>query len=225
MTSERTFTEHEISVWHEYFGEYDMREILELKRQYSRASRNVLKPTKTQRDAMRVWTYFLKTLRTGTVHSLKVSAKDQIEQILETSNHFEIAQIDASRSAIFKAVVDINRKLKNGTKLKSYYANGRTKRNKRAESVVGYRLIGTMEIIEADDVCDESSFDNRLSKTDTKSALYNKVYEHFSKIGKSTLRANDLAAFNNQSVVVHVIEDLGYRFNHDSANWRLRKSA
>ena len=49
--------------------------------------------------------------------------------------------------------------------------------------------------------------------------------EHFSGINKAVLNANDLAAFNNQSVVIRVIEDLGYRFSQNAANWHLRVSA
>ena len=49
--------------------------------------------------------------------------------------------------------------------------------------------------------------------------------EHFSSVNKAVLNANDLAAFNNQSVVIRVIEDLGYRFSPNAANWHLRVSA
>ena len=49
--------------------------------------------------------------------------------------------------------------------------------------------------------------------------------EHFGSINKAVLNANDLAAFNNQSVVIRVIEDLGYRFSPNAANWHLRVSA
>ena len=49
--------------------------------------------------------------------------------------------------------------------------------------------------------------------------------EHFSSVNKAVLNANDLAAFNNQSVVVRVIEDLDYRFSPSAATWHLRVSA
>ena len=66
----------------------------------------------------------------------------------------------------------------------------------------------------------------RLSSNSTvKTALYSKVYEYFSSVNKAVLNANDLAAFNNQSVVIRVIEDLGYRFSPNAANWHLRVSA
>ena len=63
------------------------------------------------------------------------------------------------------------------------------------------------------------------SDSQVKSALYSKVYEHFSSVNKAVLNANDLAVFNNHSVVIRVIEDLGYRFSPNAANWHLRVSA
>ena len=89
----------------------------------------------------------------------------------------------------------------------------------------GYRLVRDADIAQqAESKLRERN--KRLSSNSTvKTALYSKVYEHFSSVNKAVLNANDLAAFNNQSVVIRVIEDLGYRFSPNAANWHLRVSA
>ena len=106
------------------------------------------------------------------------------------------------------------------------YQNGSTERKIGvSDRVIGYRLVSDTAIAEqAESKLSERN--KRLSSGEgVKSALYNKVYEHFSSANKAVLNANDLAAFNNQSVVIRVIEDLGYRFSPNAANWHLRVSA
>ena len=119
---------------------------------------------------------------------------------------------------------DLNRNLK-GEKLQAYYQSGSvTKKVGRNDRVIGYRLVRdpTKPQVESKPI----DPNQRLSSnSQVKSALYSKVYEHFSSVRKSILNANDLAAFNNQSVVIRVIEDLGYRFSPNAANWHLRVSA
>ena len=222
---ERIFTAHELKVWNEYFGEYDMNEIIRLKRGYLFANRNGFKATNKEMEAIRVWNYFTTILRTGELPKAKLSVREQIENILETQDYFELSQIDAKRNTVIKIAHDLNRNLK-GEKLQAYYQNGSTERKIGvSDRVVGYRLVSDTETAEqAESKLIERN--KRLSSNSTvKSALYSKVYEHFSGIRKSVLNANDLAAFNNQSVVIRVIEDLGYRFSPNAANWHLRVSA
>ena len=126
---------------------------------------------------------------------------------------------------MIKVTRDFNRKLK-GEKLQAYYQNGSTERKLGvSDRAIGYRLVSDTAIAEqAESKLSERN--KRLSSdSQVKSALYNKVYEHFSSVNKAVLNANDLAAFNNQSVVIRVIEDLGYRFSPNAANWHLRVSA
>lgn len=221
---ERIFTAHELKVWNEYFGEYDMNEIIRLKRGYLFANRNGFKATNEELEAIRVWNYFTTILRTGELPKAKLSVREQIENILETQDYFELSQIDAKRNTVIKVTHDLSRKLK-GEKLQAYYQSGSvTKKVGRNDRVIGYRLVRdpTKPQVESKPI----DPNQRLSSNSTvKSALYNKVYEHFSSVRKSVLNANDLAAFNNQSVVIRVIEDLGYRFSPNAANWHLRVSA
>ena len=222
---ERIFTAHELKVWNEHFGEYDRNEIIRLKRRYLFANRNGFKATNKELEAIRVWNYFTTILRTGELPKAKLSVREQIENILETQNYFELSQIDAERNTVIKVTHDLNRKLK-GEKLQAYYQNGSTQRKIGvSDKVIGYRLISDTAIAEqAESKLRERN--KRLSNdSQVKSALYSKVYEHFSSVRKSVLNANDLAAFNNQSVVIRVIEDLGYRFSPNAANWHLRVSA
>ena len=222
---ERIFTAHELKVWNEYFGEYDMNEIIRLKRGYLFANRNGFKATNKEMEAIRVWNYFTTILRTGELPKAKLSVREQIENILETQGYFELSQIDAKRNTVIKIAHDLNRNLK-GEKLQAYYQNGSTERKAGSnDRIFGYRLVRVTDTAEqADSKLIERN--KRLSSNSTvKSALYNKVYEHFSSVRKSVLNANDLAAFNNQSVVIRVIEDLGYRFSPNAANWHLRVSA
>ena len=222
---ERIFTAHELKVWNEYFSKYDMNEIIRLKRRYLFANRNGFKATNEEMEAIRVWNYFTTILRTGELPKAKLSVREQIENILETQDYFELSQIDAKRNTVIKIAHDLNRNLK-GEKLQAYYQNGSTERKIGvSDRVVGYRLVRDADIAEqAESKLRERN--KRLSSNSTvKSALYNKVYEHFSSVRKSVLNANDLAAFNNQSVVIRVIEDLGYRFSPNAANWHLRVSA
>lgn len=222
---ERIFTAHELKVWNEYFGEYDMNEIIRLKRGYLFANRNGFKATNEEMEAIRVWNYFTTILRTGELPKAKLSVREQIENILETQGYFELSQIDAKRNTVIKIAHDLNRNLK-GEKLQAYYQNGSTERKIGvSDRVIGYRLVRDVDIAQqAESKLVERN--KRLSSNkQVKSALYSKVYEHFSGIRKSVLNANDLAAFNNQSVVIRVIEDLGYRFSPNAANWHLRVSA
>lgn len=225
MTSNRILTEYELKVWNDNFSEYDMREIIRLKRRYLFANRNGFKATNKELEAIRVWNYYKTILRTGELPKAKLSVREQIENILETQDYFELSQIDAERNTVIKVTHDLNRKLK-GEKLQAYYQNGSTERKIGvSDRVVGYRLVGDTETAEqAESKLIERN--KRLSSdSQVKSALYNKVYEHFNSVRKSVLNANDLAAFNNQSVVIRVIEDLGYRFSPNAANWHLRVSA
>lgn len=222
---ERIFTAHELKVWNEHFSEYDRNEIIQLKRRYLFANRNGFKATNKELEAIRVWNYFTTILRTGELPKAKLSVREQIENILETQDYFELSQIDAERNTVIKVTHDLNRKLK-GEKLQAYYQNGSTQRKIGvSDKVIGYRLVSDTAIAEqAESKLIERN--KRLSSdSQVKSALYNKVYEHFSSVRKSVLNANDLAAFNNQSVVIRVIEDLGYRFSPNAANWHLRVSA
>ena len=222
---ERIFTAHELKVWNEHFSQYDRNEIIRLKRQYLLANRNGLKTSNEEIEAIRIWNYFTKILRTGELPKAKLSVREQIENILETQNYFELSQIDAERNTVIKVTHDINRKLK-GEKLQAYYQNGSTERKIGvSDKVIGYRLVRDADIAQqAESKLRERN--KRLSSNSTvKTALYSKVYEHFSSVNKAVLNANDLAAFNNQSVVVRVIEDLGYRFSPNAANWHLRESA
>ena len=225
VMKERIFTAHELKVWNEHFGEYDKSEIIRLKRQYLLANRYGLKATNKEIEAIRIWNYFTTILRTGELPKAKLSVREQIENILESQDYFELSQIDAKRNTVIKITHDISRKLK-GEKLQAYYQNGSTQRKLGvSDRVIGYRLVRDAAIAEqAESKLSERN--KRLSSNSTvKSALYNKVYEHFSSVNKAVLNANDLAAFNNQSVVIRVIEDLGYRFSPNAANWHLRVSA
>ena len=222
---ERIFTKHELKVWSEHFSQYDMNEIIRLKRRYLFANRNGFKATNEEMEAIRVWNYFTTILRTGELPKAKLSVREQIENILETQDYFELSQIDAKRNTVIKIIHGLNRNLK-GEKLQAYYQGGSTERKIGiSDRVVGYRLVRDADIAEqAESKLIERN--KRLSSdSQVKSALYNKVYEHFSSVRKSVLNANDLAAFNNQSVVIRVIEDLGYRFSPNAANWHLRVSA
>ena len=222
---ERIFTAHELKVWNEYFGEYDMNEIIRLKRGYLFANRNGFKATNKEMEAIRVWNYFTTILRTGELPKAKLSVREQIENILETQGYFELSQIDAKRNTVIKIIHDLNRNSK-GEKLQAYYQGGSTERKIGiSDRVVGYRLVRDVDIAQqAESKLVERN--KRLSSGEgVKSALYNRAYQHFSGIRKSVLNANDLAAFNNQSVVIRVIEDLGYRFSPNAANWHLRVSA
>ncbi|MBW4008611.1 hypothetical protein HG532_01010 [Moraxella osloensis] len=222
---ERIFTAHELKVWNEHFGEYDMSEIIRLKRQYLSTNYHGLKKTNEELQAIRIWNYYKTILRTGELPKAKLSVREQIENILETQGYFELSQIDAKRNTVIKIIHDLNRKSK-GETLQAYYQNGSTERKIGvSDRVIGYRLVSDTAIAEqAESKLIERN--KRLSNdSQVKSALYNKVYEHFSGVRKSVLNANDLAAFNNQSVVIRVIEDLGYRFSPNAANWHLRVSA
>ena len=222
---ERIFTAHELKVWNEYFSKYDRNEIIRLKRGYLFANRNGFKANNKELEAIRVWNYFTTILRTGELPKAKLSVREQIENILETQDYFELSQIDAKRNTVIKIAHDLNRNLK-GEKLQAYYQNGSTERKIGvSDRFVGYRLVRDADIAEQA----ESKLigrNKRLSSGEgVKSALYNRAYQHFSGINKAVLNANDLAAFNNQSVVIRVIEDLGYRFSPNAANWHLRVSA
>ena len=222
---ERIFTAHELKVWNEHFGKYDMREIIRLKRQYILANSHGLPKTSEELEAIRIWNYYLTILRTGKLPKAKLSVREQIENILETQNYFELSHIDAERNTVIKVTHDLSRKLK-GEKLQAYYQNGSTERKIGvSDRVIGYRLVSDVDIAQqAESKLSERN--KRLSSdSQVKSALYSKVYEHFSSVNKAVLNANDLAAFNNQSVVIRVIEDLGYRFSPSAANWHLRVSA
>ena len=225
VMKERIFTAHELKMWNEHFSQYDRNEIIRLKRQYLLANRNGLKTSNEEIEAIRIWNYFTRILRTGELPKAKLSVREQIENILETQNYFELSQIDAERNTVIKVTHDLSRKLK-GEKLQAYYQNGSTERKIGiSDRVVGYRLVRDADIAEqAESKLVERN--KRLSSNSTvKTALYSKVYEHFSSVNKAVLNANDLAAFNNQSVVIRVVEDLGYRFSPSAANWHLRVSA
>ena len=222
---ERIFTAHELKVWNEHFGQYDRNEIIRLQRQYLLANRNGLKATNAEVEAIRVWNYFTTILRTGELPKAKLSVREQIENILESQDYFELSQIKAHRKTVIKITHDLSRKLK-GEKLQAYYQGGSTERKIGvSDKVIGYRLVRDTAIAEqAESKLRERN--KRLSSGEgVKSALYNRAYQHFSGINKAVLNANDLAAFNNQSVVIRVIEDLGYRFSPNAANWHLRVSA
>ena len=222
---ERVFTEHELKVWNEYFGKYDRNEIIRLKRGYFFANRNGFKATNKELEAIRVWNYFTTILRTGELPKAKLSVREQIENILETQDYFELSQIDAKRNTVIKVTHDLSRKLK-GEKLQAYYQNGSTQRKIGvSDKVIGYRLVSDTAIAEQAESKLRERNKRLSSNSQVKSALYNKVYEHFSSVNKAVHNANDLAAFNNQSVVIRVIEDLGYRFSPNAANWHLRVSA
>lgn len=224
VMKERIFTAHELKVWNEHFGKYDRNEIIQLKRQYLLANRHGLKTSNEEIEAIRIWNYFTTILRTGELPKAKLSVREQIENILESQDYFELSQIDAKRNTVIKTTHDINRKLK-GEKLQAYYQGGATERKIGiSDKVIGYRLVSDTAIAEqAETKLIERN--RRLSNdSQVKSALYNKAYEHFSSVNKAVLNANDLAAFNNQSVVIRVIEDLGYRFSPNAANWHLRVS-
>lgn len=222
---ERIFTAHELKVWNEHFSEYDMNEIIRLKRRYLFANRNGFKANNKELEAIRVWNYFTTILRTGELPKAKLSVREQIENILETQDYFELSQIDAKRNTVIKIIHDLNRNLK-GEKLQAYYQNGSTERKIGiSDRVIGYRLVHDADIAEQAESKLRERNKRLSSDSQVKSALYGKVYEHFSSVRKSVLNANDLAAFNNQSVVIRVIEDLGYRFSPNAANWHLRVSA
>ena len=225
---ERIFTAHELKVWNEHFSQYDRNEIIRLKRQYLLANRHGVKKTNEEVEAIRIWSYYLTTLRTGELPKDKLGVREQIENILETQDYFELSQIDAKRNTVIKITHDISRKLK-GEKLQAYYQGGSTERKIGvSDRVIGYRLVSDTAIAEQAEQAESklSERNKRLSSdSQAKSALYNKVYGHFSSVNKAVLNANDLAAFNNQSVVIRVIEDLGYRFSPNAANWHLSVSA
>lgn len=221
---ERIFTAHELKVWNEHFSQYDMNEIIRLKRGYLFANRHGFKATNKELEAIRVWSYFTKSLKTGNYQKPNISVREQISTILESQDYFELSQIKGQRKTVIKITHDLNRKLKGG-KLQAYYQSGSvTKKVGRNDRVIGYRLVRdpTKPQVESKPI----DPNQRLSSNkQVKSALYSKVYEYFSSVNKAVLNANDLAAFNNQSVVIRVIEDLGYRFSPNAANWHLRVSA
>ena len=222
---ERIFTAHELKVWNEHFGKYDMNEIIRLKRRYLFANRYGLKASNEEIEAIRVWNYFTTILRTGYLPKAKLSVREQIENILETQNYFELSQIDAERNTVIKVTHDLNCKLR-GEKLQAYYQGGSTQRKIGvSDKVIGYRLVSDTTIAEQAESKMRERNKRLSSDSQVKSALYNRAYQHFSGINKAVLNANDLAAFNNQSVVIRVIEDLGYRFSPTAANWHLRVSA
>lgn len=240
---ERIFTAHELKVWNEHFGEYDMKKTIRLKRQYILANSHGLPKTSEEVEAIRIWSYYTTILRTGEPPKAKLSVRQQITRILESQDYFELTQIDAEKGTVFKVVHDLNCKLK-GERLQPYYQSGSVDRKAGInDKIVGYRLVRKRKTmpkaessqptesepaVESNSTVETSPIERnkRLSSNkQVKSALYNKVYEHFSGIRKSVLNANDLAAFNNQSVVIRVIEDLGYRFSPNAASWHLRVSA
>ena len=240
---ERIFTAHELKVWNEHFGKYDMSKIIRLKRQYLLANRHGLPKTSEELEAIRIWSYYTTILRTSEPPKAKLSVRQQITRILESQGYFELSQIDAERGTVFKIVHDLNSELK-GKRLQAYYQSGSvTKKVGRNDRIIGYCLVRSRKAIpkakskqatkgsqtvESKPTTETKLIDpnQRLSSdSQAKTALYNKVYEHFNSVRKSVLNANDLAAFNNQSVVIRVIEDLGYRFSPNAANWHLRVSA
>ena len=225
VMKERIFTAHELKVWNEHFGKYDRNEIIRLKRQYLLANRHGLKTSNEEIEAIRIWNYFTTILRTGELPKAKLSVREQIENILETQDYFELSQIDAKRNTVIKVTHDFNRNSK-GEKLQAYYQSGATKRKAGSnDRIFGYRLVRVTDTAEQAESKPIERNKRISSDRQVKSALYNKVYKHFSSVRKSVLNANDLAAFNNQSVVIRVIEDLGYRFSPNAANWHLRVSA
>ncbi|MCK6158042.1 hypothetical protein KZX29_04420 [Moraxella osloensis] len=222
---ERIFTAHELKVWNEHFSKYDISKIIRLKRQYLSANRHGLPKTSEELEAVRVWNYYKTILRTGELPKAKLSVREQIENILENQGYFELSQIDAKRNTVIKITHDFNRNSK-GEKLQAYYQNGSTERKVGSnDRIFGYRLVRVTDTAEQAESKPIERNKRLSSDSQVKSALYNKVYEHFSSVRKSVLNANDLAAFNNQSVVIRVIEDLGYRFSPNAANWHLRASA
>ena len=222
---ERIFTAHELKVWNENFSEYDRNEIIRLKRQYLLANRYGLKASNEEIEAIRIWSYFTTILRTGELPKAKLSVREQIENILESQDYFELSQIDANRNTVIKVTHDLSCKLK-GEKLQAYYQNGSTQRKMGvSDKAIGYRLVSDTAIAEQAESKPRERNKRLSSDSQVKTALYNKVYEHFSSVNKAVLNANDLAAFNNQSVVIRVIEDLGYRFSPNAANWHLRVPA
>ena len=222
---ERIFTAHELKVWNENFSEYDRNEIIRLKRQYLLANRYGLKASNEEIEAIRIWNYFTTILRTGELPKAKLSVREQIENVLESQDYFELSQIDAKRNTVIKITHDLSCKLK-GEKLQAYYQNGSTQRKMGvSDKVIGYRLVSDTAIAEQAESKPRERNKRLSSDSQVKTALYNKVYEHFSSVNKAVLNANDLAAFNNQSVVIRVIEDLGYRFSPNAANWHLRVPA
>ena len=225
VMKERIFTAHELKVWNEHFGKYDMSKTIRLKRQYLLANSHGLPKTNEEVEAIRIWSYFTKILRTGELPKDKLRVREQIENILESQDYFELSQIKGQRKTVIKITHDLSRKLK-GEKLQAYYQGGSTQRKIGvSDRVIGYRLVRDADIAEqAESKLIERN--KRLSSdSQVKTALYSKVYKHFSSVNKAVLNANDLAAFNNQSVVIRVVEDLGYRFNPNAANWHLRVSA
>ena len=225
VMKERIFTAHELKMWNEHFSQYDRNEIIRLKRQCLLANRNGLKTSNEEIEAIRIWNYFTTILRTGELPKAKLSVREQIENILETQGYFELSQIDAERNTVIKVTHDLNRKLK-GEKLQAYYQGGSTERKMGvSDKVIGYRLVSDTAIAEQAESKPIGPNQRLSSDRQVKSALYNKVYKHFSSVNKAVLNANDLAAFNNQSVVIRVVEDLGYRFSPSAANWHLRVSA
>ena len=141
VMKERIFTEHELKVWNEHFGKYDRNEIIRLKRQYLLANHNGLKTSNEEIEAIRIWNYFTTILRTGELPKAKLSVREQIENILETQNYFELSQIKGQRKTVIKITHDISRKLK-GEKLQAYYQGGSTQRKIGvSDRVIGYRLV------------------------------------------------------------------------------------
>ena len=190
MTSNRILTEYELKVWSDNFSEYDMREIIRLKRRYLLAKRHGLLTTSEEIEAIRIWSYFTKSLRTGNYQKPNISVREQISTILESQDYFELSQIKGQRKTVIKITHDLNRKLKGG-KLQAYYQSGSVnKKVGRNDRVIGYRLVRDpvkpqVEIKPIDP-------NQRLSSNSTvKTALYSKVYEHFSSVRKSVLNAND----------------------------------
>lgn len=225
MTSNRILTAHELKVWNEHFGKYDMSKIIRLKRRYLSANRHGLPKTSEELEAVRVWNYYKTILRTGELPKAKLSVRQQITRILETQDYFELSQIDADRKTVIKIVHDLNRNSKT-SKLQTYYQSGATKRKAGSnDRIFGYRLVRVTDTAEQAETKPIDPNQRLSSNSQVKSALYSKVYEHFSSVNKAVLNANDLAVFNNQSVVIRVIEDLGYRFSPNAANWHLRVSA
>ena len=145
---ERIFTAHELKVWNEYFSKYDRNEIIRLKRGYLFANRNGFKANNKELEAIMVWNYFTTILRTGELPKAKLSVREQIENILETQDYFELSQIDAKRNTVIKIIHDLNRNLK-GEKLQAYYQNGSTERKIGvSDRAVGYRLVRDADIAE-----------------------------------------------------------------------------
>ena len=72
---ERIFTAHELKVWNDNFSEYDMREIIRLKRQYLSTNYHGLKKTNEELQAIRIWNYFTTFLRTGELPKAKLNIR------------------------------------------------------------------------------------------------------------------------------------------------------